>query len=565
MKKNHIYYSFGLAFLLILGFSSVDVLAQEDIEIVNEEESEISEVPDVPEQPENPENPEVPDVPEIPEEPELHEPGMAEKDGNTVIYGEDGKLLTGVQIYLGNAYYLDPVTGAMAHGFVSAPGGNAYYCDDFGHIQTGEFKVDHVTVTTDKTGKILYSVQDNVTYFNQKDSRWANSTVGSYGNIANTGCAMNVLCSIINQIKGTNYTPVTMGKIVNQAGYYNKTCAGTKAEAFEYVCQYFGLEYEMLPTVELAQSALKKGSFIAAGVGPEEGCIFVKAGYCHEILLFGYNQDGTTNVYDPLHSNLNGMYEIDFIYSIPAYGYLSQIDGCTFFGLRLNSSVASNNLSSSKVQAHVGNQTYVGAPVNPDVVIVINDKTLVEGRDYISLGSFNNIEVGKAYKLIQGINNFTGQLKVDFDIIGTIIQDGKYQIVAGANSTLVVHNSYGSTTPGTEYVIYTNANKDRQQFEIKRLANGYYVIKNLASNLYLTCGDMCDIEQTTPLTQDYFSYEKDMLWMIEEINGRLVFSSAWDRNYVLDINCEKLGSDKELILGKRNEEAPYQQWVLKAI
>ena len=74
-----------------------------------------------------------------------------------------------------------------------------------------------------------------------------------------------------------------------------------------------------------------------------------------------------------------------------------------------------------------------------------------------------------------------------------------------------------------------------------------------------------DINQTTPLTQDYYVADPKMWWMIEEVNGVLIFSSSWDRNYVLDINCTKLASDKELILSKRQEEAPYQQWALKAI
>lgn len=493
-----------------------------------------------------------------------------------VIYGEQGAILKGMQIYQGHAYYLDTVTGAIQTGFVYSDNGNVYYCDEDGRIRTGEFTIGDVTIVTDKRGNILSSSLASVPYFSQKDSRWAYTTVG-LGTIGATGCAMNVMTSIVNYFTGSNYTPVDIAKIMYNAGYYNRVVQGTLGSAWPYMASYFNLDIEFAYTVGNATQALKKGYIIAAGLGTS---VFTNwyTTYTHEILFYGYNGDGTTNVYDPNNSSLNKSWTLDYLYSVPSWDPDDRVDGCSYFAIgNKNSTMNSDvSISSNKIGYAVADQYYTGYALEPEIIVtkVVNgvSKRLIEGKDYTIVGFYNNNGVGKGSALLLGNGHYTGSQYVYFNIIDNdssqpeepivqILENGTYVISAGANAGYCLNNSYASKDANQEYIAYDRTGSNNQKYVITYVGDGLYTIKNVASDMYLSCNinpastsDRLHINQSTTNTT------KATQWYIKKVNGSYIICSSWNDNYVINIDCEELTGPREVIMYKYSSNDMYQKW-----
>lgn len=521
-----------------------EVVPSEDVEEEDKEETEIEE-------------------PEI-----LLEPGKQKYEDYYVIAGTDGRIIKGITIFEGYAYITDATTGAIQIGFVRE-GDNTYYCDENGHMLTGQFKVDQVTITTNKKGWILVSENEEIPYFNQKDSRWSSTTVGGY-TIGSTGCAINVLCSIYNYYYPDTYDPVSMGREMSEAGYYNAGFEGTLGSTFPYFCEKYGFDLIVCKTEEDAKSALLQGYLIAGGV---KNCYYTEYySYSHEILIYGYNADGTVNVYDPNSKYVNGQYNrngtntLSYIYSVRS-GQASLYENTSFFAIGLRKELETlKDVDISLVEVHVGNQAYTGNEIIPSIEVSYQDRKgcvvrLVENEDYRIVNIYDNVQVGQASIGIEGLGHYIGTRTTVFDILNTAISNGNYIISAAENTSIVLHDPYSSTQIGEGYCVLTENGQIRQKFEITRLGNGYYTIKNLASGLYLSSQNMGNV----PIRQERYENSSEIQWMIEVLDGKCIISSAWDRNYVFDIECTTLESDKNVFLRKREESDPYQYWVLKRL
>ncbi|MCI9149994.1 MAG: fibronectin type III domain-containing protein [Lachnospiraceae bacterium] len=92
----------------------------------------------------------------------------------------------------------------------------------------------------------------------------------------------------------------------------------------------------------------------------------------------------------------------------------------------------------SEANVTVEDQVYTGQPIEPKVVLELNDRTLIEGTDY-TLSYENNIEPGTATIIINGMGSYGGTKIVNFEILGK---------PEGGNITV--------TPPGASYV-YTGA------------------------------------------------------------------------------------------------------------
>ena len=92
----------------------------------------------------------------------------------------------------------------------------------------------------------------------------------------------------------------------------------------------------------------------------------------------------------------------------------------------------------SEANVTVEDQVYTGQPIEPKVVLELNDSTLIEGTDY-TLSYENNIEPGTATIIINGIGAYGGTKIVNFEILAK---------PEGGNITV--------TPPGAAYV-YTGA------------------------------------------------------------------------------------------------------------
>lgn len=256
-------------------------------------------------------------------------------NGNRIYYSDTDGSLTYGQKYIDHYWYCFDLSSAKRlTGFqylderYNSTGPKFVYYNREGQLQKGQFYVNKALIYADiATGAIYRTELKNVPYFNQRDARWAHRVFGS-GTIASSGCFTCVATSVVNFLKGANYTPVNLAETLYNAGYYNGRVEGTIGSAWKYIANKYSLSYRSgLSAATMAQE-LMKGNLIGAGVSQ----YFINYPYTHEILLYGYN-NGYTNVYDPLTQTKCGTYSIDFIASMPSWDPNDKIDNGPFYSL----------------------------------------------------------------------------------------------------------------------------------------------------------------------------------------------------------------------------------------
>lgn len=484
--------------------------------------------------------------------------GMAHLDGK-IYYFENGVQSFGEKQVNGNWYNFKK-DGTLLVGFVNF-GSSAKYYDNFGKRLQGTFRIDKVTYNTDNNGLINKASWNGVSYYCQRDDRWAWSVYGNY-TFASSGCVPTTAAMIVNTLKGTDYTPIDMGNILYNAGIYNVREIGAGGDTWNLISKKFGLIYKNNINVQSAKNELMKGNMIAATV--EGGRFCPWPGISHEILLFGLDAQGYTTVYDPYTSTRNGRVHISEIFSHPSSFGLDKIDGGPFFSLGKYVDTTLY-LDVSKGTGHVGNVYYTGNKVEPEVNLSIKNTGLVQGRDYKVIYS-NNVNIGKGTVTIIGVNMFTGKLTLSFDIIKDEMSNGTYEIVSSLsnNKVLDIHN--GSKNKGAYVQLYNWNGSVAQQYTIRKNQNGYYTIQNVGSGLYLGVQvDWNSMRAGNRLVQGVNASNKSGQFIIaRNSNGYWVISSAWDSRFVVDLNGAKLNNENKIQMYTGNGSAA-QAWKLLKI
>lgn len=503
---------------------------------------------------------------------------LRKEDGKLHYYLENGAAYSGMINLKGKVYYFDngvqsvgekqangywynfKEDGSLSVGFVNM-GNSAKYYDNLGRRQTGTFKIDKVTYNTDSNGFITKASWEGVSYYCQNDGSWAWKLVGNYY-FGSSGCVPTTATMIVNTINGTNYTPIQIGQILHDAGYYNTNSIGTGGDAWQYVANRFGLSYVNNLNVESAKQELFKGNMIAAAVGGGKFCPW--NGVTHEILLFGLDAQGYTTVYDPYTSSRNGRVHISEVFNHPSWDSSDRKNGGPFFSL---GKLRDQNLylDVSKGTAHVGSVYYTGNNVEPEVNLSMKNTALVQGRDYKVIYS-NNVNLGKGTATIIGINAFTGELNVSFDIIKDEMSNGTYEIISSKNNNKVFDVKDGSKSNGAKVQIYNWNGTTAQQFEINKNQYGYYTIKNKGSGLYIGVqSDWNSIKNEINLIQGVDSSSKSAQFLfIKNSNGLWNISSALDGNYVLDLSQGSINNGNSIQIYEKNYSAA-QIWKLLKI
>lgn len=454
--------------------------------------------------------------------------GMAHLDGK-IYYFENGVQSFGEKQVNGNWYNFKN-DGTLSVGFVNV-GNSAKYYDNFGKRLQGTFQIDKVTYNTDNNGLITKASWNGVSYYCQRDDRWAWSVYGNY-TFASSGCVPTTAAMIVNTLKGTNYTPIDMGNLLYNAGIYNVREIGAGGDTWSLISNRFGLVYKNNINMESAKNELMKGNMIAATV--EGGRFCPWPGISHEILLFGLDAQGYTTVYDPYTSTRNGRVHISEVFNHPSSFGLDKIDGGPFFSLGKYVDTTLY-LDVSKGTGHVGNVYYTGNKVEPEVNVSIKNTGLVQGRDYKVIYS-NNVDIGKGTVTIVGVNMFTGKLTLSFDIIKDEMTNGTYEIVSSKNNNKVLDIVGGSISYGASVQIYDWNGSMAQQYEIIKNQNGYYTIKNVKSNLYLGVTTNWNQMKSSRLVQGVNASSKGAQFIFtRNSDGSWIISSAWDRRYVFDL------------------------------
>ena len=484
--------------------------------------------------------------------------GMAHLDGK-IYYFENGVQSFGEKQVNGNWYNFKK-DGTLSVGFVNY-GSSAKYYDNFGKRLQGTFQIDKVTYNTDNNGLINKASWNGVSYYCQRDDRWAWSVYGNY-TFASSGCVPTTAAMIVNTLKGTNYTPIDMGNILYNAGIYNVREIGAGGDTWKLISNKFGLIYKNNINVQSAKNELMKGNMIAATV--EGGRFCPWPGISHEILLFGLDAQGYTTVYDPYTSTRNGRVHISEVFNHPSSFGLDKIDGGPFFSLGKYVDTTLY-LDVSKGTGHVGNVYYTGSNVEPEVNLSIKNTGLVQGRDYKVIYS-NNVNVGKGTVTIIGVNMFTGKLTLTFDIVKDEMSNGTYEIVSSMSNNKVLDIQSASKNKGAYVQLYDWNGSVAQQYKIQKNQNGYYTIQNVCSGLYLGVQtDWNSMRAGNRLVQGVNASSKSGQFIIaRNSNGYWVISSAWDSRFVVDLSAGKLNNKNKIQMYTGNGSAS-QAWKLLKI
>lgn len=503
---------------------------------------------------------------------------LRKEDGKLHYYLENGAAYSGMINLEGKVYYFDnglqsvgekqangywynfKEDGSLSVGFVNM-GNSAKYYDNLGRRQTGTFKIDKVTYNTDGNGFITKASWEGVSYYCQQDGQWAWNVVGNYY-FGSSGCVPTTVTMIVNTINGTNYTPIQIGQILHDAGYYNTNSIGTSGDAWQYVATRFGLSYANYLNVESAKQELLKGNMIAAAVGGGKFCPW--NGVTHEILLFGLDSQGYTTVYDPYTGSRNGRVHISEVFNYPSWDSGDKKNGGPFFSLgKLRDT--SLYLDVSKGTAHVGSVYYTGKNVEPEVNLSMKNNALVQGRDYKVVYS-NNVNLGKGTATIIGINAFTGKLNVSFDIIKDEMSNGTYEIVTSKDNNKVLDIVNGSKSKGANVQLYQWNGTVAQQYEIVKNQKGYYTIKNCGSNFYLGISTNWNtMGNYNRLVQGIDSSSKAAQFVFtKNSKGQWIISSVWDSKYVIDLSNGSTNNGAAIqIYTNNNSQA--QAWKLMKV
>ena len=254
-----------------------------------------------------------------------------------VFVNADGKLFVGQKPIDGKYKWFDLNSGYMAvNQFVDIPAsynsGTAKTCyyDANGNMVYGTFTVGKVTFTTDQhSGELLGCKINGLPYYNQTDPKWGSILIGNY-KISSTGCVMMVATSVINFLNNTNYSPVDIAKECYKAGYYNNGGEGTTSDVWAYISKKYGLQYQNNLSFDNMVKALKEGKVIVGAVGYSRWCPYY--GSTHELLLSGYN-NGKVTVYDPMHQNQCGEFDLKDIWNVRSTEPGDNLDRGPFYAL----------------------------------------------------------------------------------------------------------------------------------------------------------------------------------------------------------------------------------------
>lgn len=213
--------------------------------------------------------------------------GWRASGGKWYYLSGSGVMLTGLQKITNKWYYLDPVNGDM---------------------YIGKIQIGTISYEFNSKGELSNLSHNDIAYYSQTDPRWADVQVNEeYKPIRNTGCVPTAATTIVNYLKGTNYTPKDLANEFYNMEEYNYYDHGTNSTVWRKFASKYGLTFQNNMTYNSIVSALKDGKVCTAAMG--DG-YFASTYYTHEISFFGIDSVGRTYVYDPMDKTNNGWYSI---------------------------------------------------------------------------------------------------------------------------------------------------------------------------------------------------------------------------------------------------------------
>lgn len=136
----------------------------------------------------------------------------------------------------------------------------------------------------------------------------------------------------------------------------------------------------------------------------------------------------------------------------------------------------SNNINYSTID-NINLQKYTGKEVKPTVNVNLNGKTLTLDKDY-TISYFNNKNMGTANIKIIGINNYSGEKVINFDIVPDKIKNLKSSNITCDSINL----SWDKINGITGYKIYKYNEKSKSYKYLTSVNKNTYTDKNLEAS-----------------------------------------------------------------------------------
>ena len=198
----------------------------------------------------------------------------------------------------------------------------------------------------------------------------------------------------------------------------------------------------------------------------------------------------------------------------------------------------SATLDSGVTKIRVSDQAYTGIACTPKPTVVNAGSVLSEGSDYW-VSYEDNTNIGTASVVIHGIGRFAGQeARKTFSIYADNFSAGAFVVSSAVDGSQVLDVPGASKDEGTAVQLFARNDSDAQTFEFEKTDDGFYIIKNTRSGLYLTLyTTWAELRNATAVTQQGYYGGLSQKWCIKSAgNGQYVISSAMDCSMVLDVS-----------------------------
>lgn len=202
----------------------------------------------------------------------------------------------------------------------------------------------------------------------------------------------------------------------------------------------------------------------------------------------------------------------------------------------------------------ISDQEYTGEQITPQVTLTVDNKTLVEDKDY-SLQYTNNTACGGAAIIITGQGNYSGKLKVDFRIVPRNIAqcniaDFSEQIYDGQKKEPAVNISFNGNdlSRGTDYSVAYSNNRNAGQASVTISGSGNYT-GNLSTEFKIVprAINTCTINK---IPEQKYTGTEICPPITISYNSKLLIQGV-DYEIYYEDNIE-IGEGKVIIIGKDN-------------
>ena len=139
--------------------------------------------------------------------------GWRSVDGATYYFDENGIMVTGIVELMGSVFCFAE-DGKLSYGWQTVDGAERYFKEDGTMAASETLRMDKMIYTFGEDGSILAqeeaSAELDVVSYKQKDDRWANEALGKTSTIGKEGCLVTSLAMVQEYHTGETVTPVDM-------------------------------------------------------------------------------------------------------------------------------------------------------------------------------------------------------------------------------------------------------------------------------------------------------------------------------------------------------------------